>query len=110
MTEIATIGWFGSRGEGGGGHLFSLKTLLYFSAITARVFKFGIHLERGQVYCGKENQDAVINFYLLFLFFLGGCIVYTGFKLLLLICLFYFFISLSDFQILKFSSHFSQDL
>ena len=34
-----------------------------FSApITARVFKFCIHLERGQVYCGKENQDAVINF------------------------------------------------
>ena len=36
----------------------------------ARVFKFCIHLERGQVYCGKENQDAVINFYLLFPFFL----------------------------------------
>ena len=40
-----------------------------FSApITARVFKFCIHLERGQVYCGKENQDAVINFCLLFPF------------------------------------------
>ena len=38
-----------------------------FSApITARVFKFCIHLERGQVYCWKENQDAVINFCLLF--------------------------------------------
>ena len=42
-----------------------------FSApITARVFKFCIHLESGQVYCGKENQDSVINFCLLFPFFL----------------------------------------
>ena len=32
MTEIATIDWFGRQG-GGGGHLFSLKTLLYFSHI-----------------------------------------------------------------------------
>ena len=41
-----------------------------FSApITARVFKFCILLERGQVYCGKENQDSVINFCLLFQFF-----------------------------------------
>ena len=29
-----------------------------------------INLERGQVYCGKENQDSVINFCLLFPFFL----------------------------------------
>ena len=29
-----------------------------------------IHLERGQVYCGKENQDAEINFCLLFPFLL----------------------------------------
>ena len=35
-----------------------------------RVFKFCIHLEKGQVYCGKENQNAVINFCLLFPFFL----------------------------------------
>ena len=42
-----------------------------FSApITARVFKFCIHLERGQVYCGKENQMSVIKFCLLFPFFL----------------------------------------
>ena len=41
-----------------------------FSApITARVFKFCIHLERGHVSCGKENQDSVINFCLLFPFF-----------------------------------------
>ena len=40
-----------------------------FSApIAARVFKFCIHLERGQVYFGKENQDSVINFCLLFHF------------------------------------------
>ena len=36
----------------------------------ARVFKFLIHLESGQVYCGTENQDAEIYFYLLFPFFL----------------------------------------
>ena len=41
-----------------------------FSApITARVFKFWIHLERGYVYCGKENQDSMIKFCLLFPFF-----------------------------------------
>ena len=41
--------------------------------ITARVFKFCIHLERGQIYCGKENQDAVINLCLFpfFLFFIS---------------------------------------
>ena len=32
----------------------------------AKVFKFCIHLESGQVYCGKENQDVEINFCLLF--------------------------------------------
>ena len=36
----------------------------------ARVFKFCIHLEKGPVYCGKENQDAVINFCILFPIFL----------------------------------------
>ena len=38
--------------------------------MSAKVFKFCIHLESGQVYCGKENQDAEINFCLLFPFFL----------------------------------------
>ena len=42
---------------------FFLSNKTFRSApITARVFKFGIHLERGQVYCGEENQDSVINF------------------------------------------------
>ena len=40
----------------------------------AKVFKFCIHHESGQVYCGvycgKENQDPEINFCLLFTFFL----------------------------------------
>ena len=36
----------------------------------ARVFKFLIHLESGQVYCGTENQDDEIYFYHLFPFFL----------------------------------------
>ena len=36
----------------------------------AKVFKFCIHLESGQVYCGKENPDAEINFCLLFPFLL----------------------------------------
>ena len=35
----------------------------------AKVFKFCIHLESCQVYCGKENQDAEINVCLLFPFF-----------------------------------------
>ena len=35
-----------------------------------RVFKFLVHLESGQVYCGTENQDAEIYFYHLFPFFL----------------------------------------
>ena len=36
----------------------------------ARIFKFCLHLEKGQICCRKENQDAVINFCLLFPFFL----------------------------------------
>ena len=36
----------------------------------AKVFKFCIHLESGQVYCGKESQDAEINFCFLFPFLL----------------------------------------
>ena len=36
----------------------------------AKVFKFLIHLESGQVYCGTENQIAEIYFYHLFPFFL----------------------------------------
>ena len=35
----------------------------------AKVLKFCIHLESGQVYYGNENQDAEINFCLLFPFF-----------------------------------------
>ena len=35
----------------------------------AKVFKFCIRIESGQVYCGRENQDAEINFSLLFPFF-----------------------------------------
>ena len=36
----------------------------------AKVFKFCIHLVSGEVYCGKENQDAEIDFCLLFPFLL----------------------------------------
>ena len=36
----------------------------------ANFFKFCIHIESGQVYCGKGNQDAEINFCLLFPFLL----------------------------------------
>ena len=47
------------------------NSVTVFSAhVRARVFKFCIHLERSQVYRGKENQDVVINFCLLFQFFL----------------------------------------
>ena len=42
-------------------------SVTYFSAsMRARVFKFLIHIESGQVYCGTENQDSEIYFYLLF--------------------------------------------
>ena len=36
----------------------------------AKVFKFCIHLESGQVYCEKENQDAESNYCFLFPFLL----------------------------------------
>ena len=42
----------------------------FSASMRAKVFKFCVHLESGQVYCGKENQDAEINFYLLFPFLL----------------------------------------
>ena len=42
----------------------------FWASMRAKVFKFCIHLESGQVYCGKENQDAEINFCLLFPFLL----------------------------------------
>ena len=35
----------------------------------ARSLKFCMHLESGQVYCGKENQDAEIYVWHLFPFF-----------------------------------------
>ena len=38
------------------------------ASMRARVFKFCIHLERGQVYYGKENQDAMVNFCFFFHF------------------------------------------
>ena len=38
--------------------------------MSAKVFKFCIHLESGQVYCGEKEQDAEINFCLLFPFLL----------------------------------------
>ena len=60
---------------------FSFSPIKYFitefsAPIIARVFKFCILLERGQVYCGKDNQDAEVNFcHLLsfFLFFISHC-------------------------------------
>ena len=42
----------------------------FSTPMKARVFKFCIHLESGQVCSEKENQDAKINFTLLFAFFL----------------------------------------
>ena len=42
----------------------------FSASVRAKVFKFCIHIESGQVFCGKENQDAEFNFCLLFPFFL----------------------------------------
>ena len=42
----------------------------FSASVRAKVFKFCIHLENGQVFCGKENRDAENNFCLLFPFFL----------------------------------------
>ena len=42
----------------------------YLAPLRARVFKFCIHIESGQIYCGKENKDTEIHFCLLFPFFL----------------------------------------
>ena len=44
----------------------------------AKVFKFCIHIERSQVYCGKENQDAEINFCLFFPFFFFVSITHSN--------------------------------
>ena len=40
----------------------------FSASMRARVFKFHIHLESGQVYCGTENQDAEIYFTVFFHF------------------------------------------
>ena len=54
-------------------HFSFSQTKIYvtdFSApVEARVFRFCIHLEGGQVYCVKEIQGANIYFCLLFQFF-----------------------------------------
>ena len=42
----------------------------FLASMRAKVFKFCIHLESGQVFCGGKNQDAEINFCLLFPVFL----------------------------------------
>ena len=42
----------------------------FSASIRARVFKFLIHLESGQVNCGTEKQNAEVYFYQLFPFFL----------------------------------------
>ena len=90
---------------------FSFSPIKHFiteisAPITARVFKFYINLDRGQVYCGKENQDAVINFCLFpfFLFFIFHSNVIYG------------EICVKDFsgttvpRILKFGTNFGYDL
>ena len=41
----------------------------FTASMKAKVFKFCIHFEHGLVYCGKENQDAEINFCLLIFIF-----------------------------------------
>ena len=40
------------------------------ASMRSKVFKFYIHIESGQVYCGKENQYTEINFCLHFPFLL----------------------------------------
>ena len=40
------------------------------SSYYSQSLQFYIHLEMGQVYCGKENQDSMIKFCLLFPFFI----------------------------------------
>ena len=40
----------------------------FSASMRAKVFKFCIHIESDQVYCGKENQDVVINFAFFFHF------------------------------------------
>ena len=104
-----------------------------------RRLKLGTHMDSGQMYRVYWNQAAAAYsspyFFSFFLsnfqtlkFFahfyqelwgqegwnlvqtwtVGGCMVYTRIRLLLLICPFIF--SFSKIQILKFSSHFSQEL
>ena len=40
------------------------------SSYYSQGLQFYTHLERGQVYCGKENKDSMIKFCILFPFFL----------------------------------------
>ena len=48
---------------------FKFSVTDFSTPMGASIFKFCIHIESGQVYCGKENQDAEIHFILLFPFF-----------------------------------------
>ena len=112
---------------------------LFSRIVRPRRLKLGTHVDSGQMYRVYRNQDAVtywsLYFFIFFLFnfqtlkffahfcqelwglegwnlvhtwTVCGCMVYTRIRLLLLIRSFIF--SFSNVQILKFSSHFSQEL
>ena len=112
---------------------------LFSRTVRPRSLKLDTHVDSGQMYCLYRNQAAAaywspyssifflsnfqtLNFFapfyqelwglegwnLVHTWTVGGCMVYTRIRLLLHIRSFIF--SFSNIQILKFSSHFSQEL
>ena len=94
---------------------------LFSGTVRPRRLKLGTHIDSGQMYHVYWNQAAAAyssHYFFIFLslqfssmWIVGWCIVYTGIRLLLLICrIISSFSFLSKYQTLKFSSHFSQEL
>ena len=124
--------------------LSNFQTLKFFVTLFSRTvrpgrLKLGTHVDSGQMYRVYRNQAAAYSSPYFFIFFLsnfqtlkisshfsqelwglevwnlvhtwtvGGCMVYTRIRLLLLLIR-PFIVSFSKIQIFKFSSHFSQEL
>ena len=80
-NETLCIIWnfyLSSRGVLGRIYALNIEVLSvtdFSASVRAKVFKFLIHLDSGQVYCGKENQDAEINMAFFFHFSISHSIV-----------------------------------
>ena len=87
---------------------FKKFVTLFSGIVSPRKLKVGTHVKNGWMYRVYRKQAAAAyssRFFIclsLQMWTMGGCIVYTANKLLLLIHPFFFFIFLSNFQRLKF--------